>query len=453
MGGMEITMDGLEWVLEALCGKIVDVIVGIIQTVCRFLFYSFFAAALYKLAVREKLKKPILAIIPVYNMSYIVKLIGGIHVFGKEISGAKLTVLLIVCTLLRSPLIGLIPILGDITEAISIIFFFFYILSLHKLWEMYIPKSADSFLVLATLFSSIIPFLMFFIRNRQQVSSQMFLDYNSDGIPDEVVTVHNAVPIQEQNIKAGISILHQKLATFWLKGCPVLITRQEFVASGNAVFLDLTMQNISRHMINAIYLRIICFDYLQKPLQSVENCRLLDLSFKTDSVYSVKGRIFLPDMNTRNCKIVIKNIVFDTNEIWSNEGDIPLQVTKVAERIQFKPELIKFMSNKLKNEGITYNQYLFIPVSIDDYWICACGQLNPNDYKTCCHCHIGKDRIIEIVNEERLQYEYTMMVNERVQRNIEAKEQIQQSLLEKKDMIGNQLSKGKEKIEDILKKK
>lgn len=448
-------MEIMDIILDAAGGYLLGRIWGMIEFVCRFLLYPFFAFALYKLAVREELENPILAIIPVYNMTYIVKIIKCLHVFGKKISGLALSVLLVACALLRNPFIDKIPLIGNIAEFISVVFLFFYLLSLHRLWEMYIPKSADSFLVLATLFPVCIPFLMFFIRDKQQVSSQMLLDYNSDGIIDEVVTVHNAAPSPIQNAQADNVLLKQDLSTYWLKECPLLITRQEFVErkNTNTVFLNLTIQNISQHTIKAIFMEMACYDYLQNVLQDVPDCKLMDINVEANGIYRTNMNISLPDKDTRKCKIIVKDIVFANDEIWHNENNTPLERTLSLEMIQFKPELMKFMADKLKGEKIPNGRYLFRPAATEDYWFCGCGQFNTSDNSSCCHCHIDRNKVFEIINEENLQRDYALMIEGKVQHNLEVKEQYQQMFLEQKEKLGNQISKGKDKLENLWKKK
>lgn len=319
---------------------------------------------------------------------------------------------------------------------------------------MYIPKSADSFLILATLFPFTIPFLMFFIRNKQQVSSQMLLDYNSDGIIDEVVTVHSVPQNSAPGPVTEKMILKHELSPFWIKGCPLLITRQDLVTirNTNTLFLDFMLQNLSQHTIKAIFMDILCFDYLQNPLQGVSDCKLLDLSVMANRVYSTGMNIPLPDTNTRKCKIFIKNIVFENEEIWHNEGNSALEATIAPQRISFRHELMSIMENKLRREGILYNQYLFLPSSMDDYWFCGCGQFNTSDHTYCCHCHIEKGKIFEMINEENLQQDYSLMMQEKEQQriyNAELRVQRQQMLLVQKDKVCNQFNNGKNKIKSL----
>lgn len=448
-------MEILEMVVGAAEAYVFGWIWGKIEFVCRFLLYPFFAFGLYQLSVREKLEKPILAIIPIYNMIYIVKIIKCLHVFDKKIGGKMLSTLLIICVFLRNPFIDMIPVIGNIATSISVVFLFFYLLSLHRLWEMYIPKSADSFVVLATLFPVCIPFLVFLIRNKQQVSSQMMFDYDSDGIIDEVVTVHNALPDSAQNASINGTLLKQDSFSYWLKDCPLLVTCQEFIEmkQSNTLFLNLTMQNISQYTIKAIFMEIACFDYLQNALQGVPDCKLLDISVEMNRVYATNMEISLPDTDTRKCKITIKDIVFSNDEVWHNESNMPLERTISSEKIQFKPELMKFMAGKLKGAEIPSNQYLFLPVATEDYWFCGCGQFNTNDHSSCCHCHMDRDKIFEIINEESLQKEYDRAIEEKIQHSIEVKEQRQQMLLEQKEKLENQFNKSKDKIGNLLKKK
>lgn len=445
----------LDMAFDAAEGYVIGLIWEMIEFVCRFLLYPFFAYALYKLAVREELENPILAIIPIYNVIYIVKIIKYLNVFGKKISGLPLSVLLVVCAILRNPIIDKVPVIGDVAGSISVVFLFFYLLSLHRLWEMYIPKSADSFLILAAIFPICIPFLMFFIRNKQQVSSQMLLDYDSDGIIDEAITVHNAAPSSTQNASDDNVLLKQDLATYWLKECPLLITRQEFVErkKTNTVVLKLAIQNMAQHTIKAIFMEMACYDYLQNVLQEVPDCKLLDVNVEANGGYLTNVDISLPDTNTRKCIITIKDIVFDNDEIWHNENNTPLERTLSLETIQFKPELMKFMADKLKGEKISNVQYPFLPAATEKYWFCGCGQFNTSDDTSCCHCHIDRNKVFEIINEENLQKGYASMIEEKIQHSLEVKEQRKQIILEQKEKLGNQFSKGKDKLEDMWKKK
>lgn len=451
---MEILKTVLGTAAEAIWGYALDYIWGIVEMTCRFILYPFFAYALYKLSVREKLDKPILSIIPVYNMTYLTKIIKNLYIFGKNVGGKKLTVLLVICTILRNPLIERFPVVGDFLSSISVVFFFFYLLSLHRLWEMYMPKSADSLLILATLFPIIIPFLVFAARNRHQVSSQMLLDYNSDGIMDEVVTIYDAAQVTVDHTTLSKNILKQELSPVWVKDCPLIVNRQEIVTQDTShIFLNITVQNLSNHTINAIFMDVLCFDYLQTPLQGITDHKLIDLSIKENDSYSTDMEIYLPDANTRKCRLVIKNIAFENNEIWSNTENAPLEPVNNPVKIQFSPELVKLMSERLKGRKIPQNQYLFQPLATEEYWFCGCGQFNPNSREQCHSCDIKREEIFEIINEDRLQADYSQMVLEREQHRKEAKERRQQMLLNQKQQIGEQFNRGKEKIGSLLKKK
>ncbi len=81
------------------------------------------------------------------------------------------------------------------------------------------------------------------------------------------------------------------------------------------------------------------------------------------------------------------------------------------------------------------------------------GQFNLSEYDNCIHCNISKDEIFDIVDEENLQQGYTLMLQEKIQHDIEAKEQRQKVILEQKKQISNQLNKGKEKLENLWNKK
>lgn len=188
---------------------------GIWEAGIRALLYPLAAIAIYRLCKNAKIKTPILSIIPIFNMIYLVRIIKSVDVFGKKIGGVALTIILILCAIFRNPffemglsifttfsehaLVGVFSIVGDVMSNCSIVFLFFYLLALHKLWEMYMPKSADCYLILATLFPWMVPILLFRIRNKQQVSSKLVIDYDSDGIIDEEVALHDAENIEVEN--------------------------------------------------------------------------------------------------------------------------------------------------------------------------------------------------------------------------------------------------------------
>ena len=179
---------------------------GLSESAVRILLYPLAAIAMYKLCKNAKIKLPILSIVPIFNMIYLVRLIKNVDIFGKKIGGIVLTIILLISSVLRNPifetgvlffttfsehaLVGVFSIVGDVISNCSLLFLFVYLLALHKLWEMYIPKSAVCYLILATLFPWIIPILLFSMRNKQQVTSKLVIDYDSDGVIDEEVAVH-----------------------------------------------------------------------------------------------------------------------------------------------------------------------------------------------------------------------------------------------------------------------
>jgi len=194
----------------------------------RILLYPFAAIAIYKLSKREKLKFPKLSLIPIINMFHLVGIIKYVNAFGIKVGGIFLSILLVLCSILRNPFTALLfsnaetvlksidlfdktgivkhadaisNLGGTVISNTSLVCLFFYLLALHKLWEMYMPKSATCYLILATLFPWMVPILLFRIRNKKQVTSKLVIDYDSDGIIDEEISVHEVEKDEAENVE------------------------------------------------------------------------------------------------------------------------------------------------------------------------------------------------------------------------------------------------------------
>lgn len=172
--------------------------VGIVQTLglevffftLKFIFYPLFAIGIYQLSKKRKLMLPILAIFPIINLIYIGFLIKEINVLGKRIKGVH--ILLPLLYVLSVVPLGAIPFIGIIEGVFEKAYYLLFLISMHRLFEMYAPQKADTYIITGVVFSFMMPVFTYRIRGNELVNSKLVLDYDLDGEWDESIDIFEA---------------------------------------------------------------------------------------------------------------------------------------------------------------------------------------------------------------------------------------------------------------------
>lgn len=154
--------------------------------------------------------------------------------------------------------------------------------------------------------------------------------------------------------------------------CEKSITAIKFIAKGYTAFGDEIKINDKEYF--PITIQDICIS----PNKTVKNIREK-----------------LPDKNIRDVFLQEYVVKFDDGSVVKYEGANEIQV-----------DLIKLTSDAAGKELVEAVKYFtslhfeYMPVQLDDGWVCACGRYNHNDSKKCSCCGSSKEGAFNIKNKD-----------------------------------------------------
>ena len=155
------------------------------------------------------------------------------------------------------------------------------------------------------------------------------------------------------------------------------------------VVAQLKFQNLSKRIIRAIKVSINAYDVTKEGLSGVEDFQYLDLNVKIGEYFGQKTAIELPDLRTRQFKIIVDTVVFEDGTTWAGKNVIWKPLDK-AEKVNSKfkdDELLK----QYKIEFGKTAEYFY--KESDNVWICPCGQINCMEEEKCSRCKLDKAKI------------------------------------------------------------
>lgn len=215
-----------------------------------------------------------------------------------------------------------------------------------------------------------------------------------------------------------ISTFPEKL---YLDCSPVIISAGALLKDNKTgkVLAQLKFKNLSENIITAVKVSVIAYDISGIELNGVEEYQYLDITIKPNESFGDDKAIILPDVNTRNCSIVIKEVVFATTASWKNTGSIPCKPI---------PEQVP-LQNVFNSAGL-FEQYkrdttdhsMYKPEKYLDLWLCSCGTANKRNSQKCSNCNIGLSQLLEATNLERITANYQLYQKQRDDENRERQE-------------------------------
>ena len=202
---------------------------------------------------------------------------------------------------------------------------------------------------------------------------------------------------------------YTRISTFpenlYVNCSPIIISAGALLKDNKTgkVLAQFKFKNLSDNIITAVKLSIRSFDISGVELVGVEQYQYLDVSVKPTESFGDDKAIVLPDTNTRNCIVIIKEVVFASIAPWKNNnstecGPIPSQVPL----------------NEILNDSGLFEQYKrdttehskFKPTKYLDLWLCSCGTPNKHHVQKCSNCKIELNRLLEATNIERIAKNY-----------------------------------------------
>ena len=182
----------------------------------------------------------------------------------------------------------------------------------------------------------------------------------------------------------------------YLKNSPVIVVAGAILKNNeyDEILAQLKFKNISNKKIKYVDIELKLYDQNGESQRKVINYQYLDLNIFRNEDFGSQEPIILPYNNTRSFEVIVKKVVYDNEEIWTNN--------KKFCKIKKQQEL----SSILESMEIEYfmEQYgeksKFIPYIEQDIWICSCGCINSLDEKKCYDCNLEKDIILNIEFDE-----------------------------------------------------
>ncbi len=176
------------------------------------LTFPFFCFGIYRLSKSKGLKLSFLSFIPGFHIYYLGKLAGEINLLSKRIKYPQLILLFLylVNYLPILDLLDVVPFLGSIIEAVvDKAYYILLMVTIHRVYEIYTPKKADSLIIIGIPFQFLNAMFMFRIRNNTPVNSKLVLDYDFDGIYDEDVLLHQQEQLNKDSLQTEPSVQTQ----------------------------------------------------------------------------------------------------------------------------------------------------------------------------------------------------------------------------------------------------
>lgn len=216
----------------------------------------------------------------------------------------------------------------------------------------------------------------------------------------------------------------------WRVGTPVIVTQLEVVdLDENGVLgVYLGFQNIKAQNIIAIYVDIFGYNVLKERKAELRDVCFLDLNISEGQVYVTPNAIILPDNSIRRCEVFIRHIVFQNEEIWTNEREESVQMIIAQNRLELSElneDFERLIDIYMPKERTLYQ---YEPVNQADYWCCACGQLNEKTRGVCLSCKIRKEDIFRLTDSGYLRKERDL----RLERERKIREEMERQAVEEK---------------------
>ena len=157
--------------------------------------------------------------------------------------------------------------------------------------------------------------------------------------------------------------------------------------TNNKIFAQLKIKSLSTKKIKAITVVLFPLDTADRPLGDSFEYKYLDLNVLRDQEFGQKTPIFFSDINTRRFSTKIKEVIFESNEIWipsdNEEYCILPDYKDIANQFNDKELLKQYKIDVCPNAMYQYMEYR-------NLWYCNCGRVNLIEENKCYKC--GADR-------------------------------------------------------------
>ena len=203
----------------------------------------------------------------------------------------------------------------------------------------------------------------------------------------------------------------------YVENSPVLIEAgalQKDTVS-DKVLAQIKIRNLSTKDIIACKVAIKAYETNGNEVEGVSEFSYLDINISKGKEFGTKTPIYLPNNATRKFSVVVKEVVFEDNSIWTSN---------LIERTQIvaQKKITELFNNleDIKQYQIEVGENCeFYPEKREGLFFCTCGATNLDTAAQCYHCGKKYDLLISCLNEELL----TRKRNERLEKEKLEKEE------------------------------
>lgn len=206
---------------------------------------------------------------------------------------------------------------------------------------------------------------------------------------------------------AFINVNVQNDRELWKPGFPVVVTQAELadIDEDGSMGLYLGFQNLRKKPIIAVYVDVRCYNVLKEMKAELKDVCFLDLNIKEGQIYVITRAVSLPDKSIRRCEVFVRHVVFNDDEIWSDDGEQFVQQMEEQKELELSGLWDDFLRMAEVYVPGSSGKYRFEPMDLGDYWYCGCGQLNEAGRENCLACSIKKQDIFMLTNRKYLEEE------------------------------------------------
>lgn len=165
--------------------------------------------------------------------------------------------------------------------------------------------------------------------------------------------------------------------------CPILVSAGAILKDNQTgkLYAQLKLKNFQKKTIKAVKVQLTCKDTVGRVLGEPAEKSYYDLSAARDAEFGTKDLILLENPAARAFSVVVEEVCFADNTVWTGDGSMATALPEPAARAPFGDIELE------KQFKLEYGEdFKSEPTEIEDLWYCACGSLNRAEEPSCHHC-------------------------------------------------------------------
>lgn len=185
-------------------------------------------------------------------------------------------------------------------------------------------------------------------------------------------------------------------------GAPVVISAGALLkdTTTGKMLAQIKFQNIVQNEIKSVKVKLLLSDIAGRPLEETVTYSYLDLFVKPNVSFGEKHPIVLPGVDARAYQVIVSEVVFEDNAIWTGEDaawEQSIVFTPIEEQLE-NPALVQQYKICLQAKA----EVKYVPQVQGDIWVCTCGQINKMHQESCAQCGMHLAEAQEWLDAEKL---------------------------------------------------